>query len=404
VSTPRVLVYSSLFPSAISPTSGTFIRERLFRFGKLAPIVVIAPQVWSPFDGILRLVRKSFRPLAPEYEVMDGVEVYRPKVLSIPKILKRWDGFLMARGSKSCMAKVVAKFKPTLIDAHFLYPDGYAASILAKDFKLPLTITLRGSKDEWLIGTDREPYLKKALHSATSLISVSAALKRDVAQRLGVESSKVTVIGNGVDLEKFTPVDRQVARRKLNLADEAKVLISVGGLIPRKGFHRIIPLLPALREKHPSLVYLIVGGGTTQADMRSELEQLAAKHGVSDCVRFCGPQQPADLQWFYGAADIFCLATEHEGWANVFLEAMACGLPVITTDVGGNLEVVTEERFGTVVPYFNPKAFQNALDESLLRTWDRASIIAYARNNTWDKRMQVLMQTLSQAASIGFKG
>jgi teichuronic acid biosynthesis glycosyltransferase TuaC len=359
--------------------------------------------VWSPFDGLLRLVRKSFRPVAPEYEVMDGVEVYRPKVLSIPKILKRWDGFLMARGSRACVAQVISKFKPTLIDAHFLYPDGYAASLLASEFKLPLTITLRGSKDEWLIGTDREPYLKKALHAATSLIAVSAALKRDVAERLGVEGSKVTVIGNGVDLEKFTPVDKNEARRKLNIADDAHILISVGGLIPRKGFHRVIPLLPALVAKYPKLVYLIVGGGTTQADMQSELEQLALKHGVSQAVRFCGPQQPASLKWFYGAADAFCLATEHEGWANVFLEAMACGLPVITTDVGGNLEVVTEERFGTVVPYFDAMAFQKALSDCLQRSWDRPAIIAYARENTWDKRVQVLMQTLSQAETIGFR-
>ncbi len=102
-----------------------------------------------------------------------------------------------------------------------------------------------------------------------------------------------------------------------------EVIIGVGGLIPRKGFHRVIPLIPQLRERHPRLRYLIVGGGTTQGDMRRELEALAVHHGVSDVVQFCGSKSPEELSTYYSAADVFVLATEHEAWANVFLESMA---------------------------------------------------------------------------------
>jgi glycosyltransferase involved in cell wall biosynthesis len=384
---PRVVVFSSLFPSAQAPTAGTFIRERMFRVAKQVPLVVIAPQAWSPFDGLVRLVRKSFRPMAAEVEVMDGVQVYRPRFFSMPGLFKRYDGWFMAHGASKVFKQVCREFKPTLVDAHFLFPDGYAASRLAKQAGLPLTITIRGSKDEWLIGTDREPFLKRALQAASHLIAVSDALKRDVAMRLGIEARKVTVIGNGVDLSKFQRVDRAQARAKLGLPDDAKVLISVGGLIERKGFHRIIPLLPALRQQWPTLRYLIVGGGTTQADMTDALKTLARQHGVDDIVQFCGAQVPAELKWYYGAADVFALATAHEGWANVFLEAMACGLPVITTQVGGNAEVVANPSLGTLVPFFDDNAFQQALHDALSRSWDRDAIVAYAQSNTWDQRI-----------------
>jgi teichuronic acid biosynthesis glycosyltransferase TuaC len=390
----RIVVFSSLFPSETTPAAGVFIRERMFRVARRVPLVVVAPQAWSPFDWLVRLKRRSFRPMAPSYEVMDGVEVYRPRFLSLPGMLKRLDGASMAVGSARVVRQLLSSFRPTLIDAHFLYPDGYAATRLGKRFGLPATITIRGSKDEWLIGTDREPYLRIALQAAARLFAVSDALKRDVAIRLGTPGEKVQVIGNGVDLSRFVPVERGEARARLGLAPAARVVISVGGLIERKGFHRIIPLLPALRKRIPGLVYLIVGGGTTQGDIEARLRLLAKEHGVADIVRFCGPQRPDDLKWFYGAADVFALATQHEGWANVFLEAMACGLPVITTRVGGNAEVVANGCLGTLVDYWDAVGFADALGSALERNWDRSVIMTYAHANRWDERIDVLVDAL----------
>jgi len=390
---PRLLVFSSLFPSSAAPTAGTFIRERMFRVGTHVPLVVVAPQPWSPLDWLVRLLRRSFRPQAPAHERMAGFDVYRPRYLSFPGVLKRYDGWMMARGCRAAVGRIAAEFRPNLVDAHFLFPDGYAASRLARELGLPLTITLRGSKDEWLIGTDREPSLKEAMGAAAHLFAVSDALKRDVAVRLGEEPGKVTVVGNGVDLGKFVAVDRAEARQRLGIPPDAKVLISVGGLVERKGFHRIIPLLKGLRSRFPGLRYLVVGGGATQGDMRKRLERLARDEGVADVVVFCGPQLPEDLKWFYGAADVFALATEHEGWANVFLEAMACGLPVVTTRVGGNAQVVCEDALGTLVDWWDPAAFAKALEDALARPWDREAIRAYARRNAWDQRVAVLVDT-----------
>ena len=153
-------------------------------------------------------------------------------------------------------------------------------------------------------------------------------------------------------------------------------------------------LLSALREKHPKLLYLIVGAGVSSGDMRPQLETLAGEHGVADIVRFCGRQPHDALRWYYGAADLFAQATEFEGWSNVFLEAMACGLPVVTTRVGGNPEVVADPAVGELVDWWDPGAFRDAIDRGLSRQWDREAIVAYARANTWDRRLELLTAEL----------
>jgi teichuronic acid biosynthesis glycosyltransferase TuaC len=397
----RVVVFSSLFPSQAAPTAGLFIRERMFRVARQLPLVVVAPVPWSPLDGLVRLRRPGFRPKGPHFEMMDGIEVHRPRYPSLPGLFKRFDGALMALACRGTFRRIVDRFAPTLVDAHFLYPDGYAASELARRHRLPLTVTIRGSKDEWLIGTDREPMLVQALSRADRIFSVSESLKRDVAVRLGAPAEKVMVIGNGVDLDRFTPVDRATARARLGVAPEERMLLGVGGLVSRKGFQRVIPLLPELRHRFPSLSYWIVGAGTTQENLQPALEALARRHGVEDIVRFCGRRDPSQLAEYYSAADSFVLATEHEGWANVFLEAMACGLPVVTTRVGGNAEVVIEGRCGLLVDYWDPAGFANAIADALDRPWDREAIIAHARAHGWDERIERLTAELRRLGRPG---
>jgi len=396
----RILVVSSLFPHAAAPNAGLFIRERMFRVARAGvPLRVLAPQSWSPLDRVGRLFRGQFRALGAPHEISDGVVIDRPRALSIPMVLKSWDGPLMARSVQRTFDRIVEEFQPTILDAHFLYPTGNATRALARRHNLPYVVTVRGSADEWLIGTSCERRLVETLRDAAHVISVSAALKRNVVEHLVGDATPCTVIGNGVDLEKFRPLDRERARAELRIDRAASVLIGVGGLVERKGFHRIIPLLPKLQRQFPKLVMLIVGGGTTMQDMRPQLEDLAAKAGATDMVRFCGPQPPDKLALYYSAADVFALATAHEGWANVFLEAMACGLPVVTTRVGGNAEVVCDDRLGSLVDFFDAERFTDALGAALARAWDRQAIRDYARANTWDMRIEQLLSLFGSLPS-----
>jgi teichuronic acid biosynthesis glycosyltransferase TuaC len=204
------------------------------------------------------------------------------------------------------------------------------------------------------------------------------------------------MIGNGVDLEKFSRQDRGAARARLNIPLESQVIVSVGGLVEGKGFHRIVPLLPALKAQFPHLLFLVVGGGASHGDMLAQLKELVKVHDVEAHVRFCGSQLPSELKWFYSAADVFALATRYEGWANVFLEAMACGLPVVSTQVGGNAEVVPRSDVGTLVPFFDADAFSNALSHALNHAWDREGIVAYAKSNAWDRRVEQVIEVFER--------
>lgn len=388
---PHIVVLSSLFPSARQPGAGLFIRERMFRVGRELPLAVVSPVPWFPLQGLVRRWRPGFRAGAPAHECQQGVDVWFPRFFSVPGLLKGLDGLFMALGAWPRLRRLKREGRLDVIDAHFAYPDGYAAALLGRWLSVPVTITLRGTEMPHSKNPALRPRLVRTLEAAAQVFSVSDSLRR-LAIGLGAATEKIEVVGNGVDIARFHPVERDEARRKYGLPVDARVLVSVGALVERKGMHRVIDCLPALIERHPGLHYLIVGGASPEGDNRAELAAQVARLGLADRVRFSGALPPDELKWALSAADVFVLATRNEGWANVFLEAMACGLPVVTTDVGGNAEVVCRDELGSIVPFGDAAALQQALDNALSRDWDRAAILEYARANLWDTRIAQLLR------------
>ena len=389
MNSPKLLVFSSLFPSNKRPTAGVFIRERMFRVAQQIPVIVVSPVPWFPFQELIRYWQPHFRPQLNRYEEQQGVQVYFPRFFSIPGLLKSYDGFFMALGSLPTLFKLRKQFN--IIDAHFAYPDGYAATLLGQWLKIPVTITLRGTEVPLSKMPERKTRMLAALKNATRVFSVSDSLKQLVVS-LGADSDKIRVIGNGIDVAKFYPLAKTVARAELAIPKNAKVLVSVGALVDRKGFHRVIEILPTLAAKYPELIYLIVGGDSPEGYIRERLEQQVKTLGLEKNVRFLGAYPSEQLKLPLSAADLFVLATANEGWANVFLEAMACGLPVITTEVGGNIEVVNAPELGTVVPFGDSAALLAALLQGFETVWDRSLIIQYARENSWDTRVRILVE------------
>lgn len=392
---PAVVVLSSLFPNSVQPGAGLFVRERMFRVGRRLPLCVVAPSPWFPLQALLRRWRPHFRPGAPGYEQQQGFDVWYPRFFSVPSALKRLDGLAMAFGAYARLRALKRMGRLDLIDAHFGYPDGYAAVLLGRWLGVPVTITLRGTESRHAADPVLRPLLLKALLGADRVFAVADALKQ-VAVSIGVPAEKVTVVGNGVDTTRFVPLDRADARAALGLPSDVPVLVSVGGLVERKGFHRVIELLPRLRERWPGLIYLVVGGASAEGNNRPQLEQQVARLGLGDTVRFLGSLPPDALKQPLSAADVFVLSTRNEGWANVFLEAMACGLPVVTTDVGGNREVVDRESLGFVVPFGDAEALETALDRALAAPWDRAAIRHHAEQNAWDGRVDLLCAAFAE--------
>lgn len=386
---PRLVVFSSLFPNAAQPAAGLFIRERMFRVGRCLPLVVVSPKPWFPGQGLIRLVRPDYRPLPARHEVQDGFTVLFPRFLALPGVLRRLDSLFMALGCYRTLRELKRQGY-NLIDAHFAYPDGHAAILLGRWLGLPVTVTLRGTE----VPHSRKPALRRKLQvvfeQAQQVIAVADSLRR-LALSLGLPSDKAVVVGNGVDAEKFQPVDQLTARRRFRLPPDARCLVTVGALVERKGIHRVIACLPELIQRHPTLHYLVVGGASPEGNMEAALRTQVARLGLTERVHFLGPFPPADLKWPLSAADVFVLASSNEGWANVILEAMAVGLPVVATDVGGNREVITNPNLGCTVPFGDQAALTQALDNALRRDWDREAIRAYARDNDWAGRVDQLI-------------
>jgi glycosyltransferase involved in cell wall biosynthesis len=387
-----------LFPNPAQPQVGIFIRERMFRVAKELPLTVISPQPWFPLQGLIRRFRPHFRPAMPAHERHSGIDIYRPRYFSVPGLLKQFDGWLMAVGARRTVRRLHREGRVGIIDAHFAYPDGYAASLVAGQLGVPLTLTLRGTE----VRHARDPRLRlrviAALRAARRVFSVSSSL-RDLAVQLGIPAERTLVVGNGVDSARFDPMPKIEARRALGLPEDGKVLITVGGLVERKGFHRVIACLPELLGRFPDLHYLAVGSAGPEGDFRPQLEQQIRQLALEGRVHFTGALPIEGVRQALSAADVFVLSSRNEGWANVLLEAMACGLPVVATDVGGNSEVVCKPDLGTIVPFDDHAALTEALRSALARGSDRAAIRRYAEENDWQARMPVLLGEFRRISS-----
>ncbi len=396
---PSIVVFSTLFPSPQLPQAGIFIRERMFRVAKELPLSVVSPSPWFPFQQLIRLWKPHFRPSPPSYEVQSGIDVFRPKFLSLPGVLKNLDGIFLAVCSYPRLRSLKRQGRLDLIDAHFAYPDGYAAVHLGRWLDVPVTVTLRGTENRHLRDPALAPLVLYTLTHANRVFSVAGALI-DLAKQFGLPADKARVIGNGVDSDRFYPLDQHEARATLNLPSNGKFIVSVGGLVERKGFHRVIEQIPVLLQTHPDLRYLIVGGSGPEGDFSGQLHAQVKRLDLQSHVHFLGSLTPDQLKIPLSAADVFVLATRNEGWANVFLEAMACGLPVVTTDVGGNREVVSAEYLGKIVPFDDGPALASAIGDALAKQWDRKAIRSYAQANSWASRISVLLEEFRSLAGL----
>jgi teichuronic acid biosynthesis glycosyltransferase TuaC len=378
------LVLSFLYPSDIQPGAGVFIRERMLRVNELHPIVVVSPQPWSPFDMLIRFFKNpKYRQLPNQRTTNeDGFTVYRPRFLSVPGFGRKFDGISMAIATLAIIKRERLSKTVGLIDSHFAYPEGYAAQIVAKKLNLPYGITLRGARDTDTVGTSCEPMLKSAIQDASYVIGVSDALRK-FAIRMGGADERAVTISNGVNASNFFPEDKAIAREKLGISLNQKVIVSVGSLIPLKGHERIVELMPNILKIHPDALFLIVGAPTRYADSSQQINQKIEALNLQKHVRLCGRIAPNELRWYLSSADVFALATENEGWPNALMEALACGLPVVTTNVGGNAEIVHSEFMGTVVPYWEPNTFAQAISTWLVEQPNREKRLSWAKGASW---------------------
>ena len=361
-------------------------------------MVVVSPTPWFPGQGLIRRFKKDYRPQPRAIEMQHGITVHSPRFLAFPGILRNLDAVMMYLFCVGLVRKLVREHGIEIIDSHFTYPDGLAATWLARKFGLKSIITLRGTEVPHAKIPGRVSKLLKAWRQADRVFSVSDSLRQH-AISLGAQPDKFRVVGNGIDTEKFQALNPANARERLGIARDARVVVTVGGLVERKGFHRVVECLPALIKEYPNLVYLLVGGANAEGDYSEHIRARAEALDVSRHLVFLGALEPSELSEPLSAADVFVLATSNEGWANVILESMACGTPVIATNVGGNAEVVNSGTLGSIVPFGDSQALTDALLESLRLEWPVAPLTEYALQNHWDTRIEIILDEYNRLCS-----
>ncbi|HET7306565.1 MAG TPA: glycosyltransferase [Gammaproteobacteria bacterium] len=378
----KILTFSLLYPNACQPSHGIFVEQRLRKLVESGEVEarVVAPVPWFPSShrAFGRYGRYAAVPLR---EMRHDISVIHPRFPSIPKIGMNLAPTLVAGAMHKVLKGIIADgYDFDLIDAHYFYPDGVAATMLGRALNKPVVVTCRGD-DVLQFPRFRRPrqLILEGAQRAAGLVTVSGDLKNALCE-LGVPAHRITVLRNGVDLKFFRPpADRQSVRRALGI--DRPTLLSVGHLIERKGHHFAVAALQDL----PGFKLVVVGERGTEAGvMDTALKEQVRRLGLSDRVRFVGSKSHAELRDYYGAADALVLATAREGMPNVMLESLGCGTPVIATSAGGIPEILNVPEAGAMMRERTSAAVAESVRELFSRYPRREDTRRYAETLGWD--------------------
>lgn len=374
----RVLVLSTVFPNPVAPTFGVFVRERVRHVAQRCEVQVIAPAPWFPLQRRLRLRVAAPPPLREEQY---GIPIHHPPVFSVPGVAKSLDGLFYFLSLLRFVRRLRRSFAFDVIDAHFAYPDGLGAVLLGRRLGCPVAVTLRGYEVETARRSLLRPQLRFALGQA-HVMAVSDSLGR-LVNDLGASPPRLRVVPNAVDTSLFRPGDRAAARQRLGLPAERTILLGVGAFIADKGHERVLDALPSIIAGRDDVLYVAVGNSGGRHSRLDAIRARVQREGLSRHVRLAVARPHAEIPIWMAAADLFCLATRREGWCNALTEALACGLPVVTTAVGGNPEIVRDGEDGWLVPFFDAATFAQAVGRALEAGWDRDAIARRASARDW---------------------
>ena len=390
----HVLSISTLYPNSANPRFGTFVARSLEALAKRGDwrVTVVNPL------GLPPIVFGRYRELADLQPVGEenGIIVHRPRFTLIPKIGARRNGSAIAKAVVPVAKAIHAEQPIDMVDAEFFFPDGPAAVEVAEALDVPLSIKARGSDiSYWSQHEFAREQIMGAAARADGLLAVSEALAREMAG-MGMERDKITVHYTGLDRDKFVPRDhtqlrKQLGRKlELDLPDNVPLLACVGALIDRKGQDIAIKALPDL----PKARLLLVGKG----DFESQLRDLAATLGVGERVHFLGSVDHNLMPIILSAADAMVLPTVSEGLANAWVESIACGTPVVTTDVGGARELITSDVAGRLIER-TPEAVAEAVRAILADPPDPLEVAALADRFSWENNADALAEHFDRLCS-----
>jgi glycosyltransferase involved in cell wall biosynthesis len=354
----RILIITNLYPNPLQPNRASFNRQQFQALAAEHHVAVIAPIAWA---DELRSPWRSRRALLRDRQlVRDGLTVYHPRYYYTPKVLRRWYGQFFRESIRSTFQRACAVHRPEIVLGSWAYPDGWAAVELGHRAGLPVVIKVHGSDILWQQDhPERHQGTVDALRRADGVVAVSQDLEARVLA-LGVRPERIRVIYNGVDAGLFHPGCAAGARARLGLPAGKLILLSIGNLVPVKGFDVLLEALAQLVRAEVEFTCYLVGQGPA----RAQLEQQVHRSGLAGRVVLVGPRPHPELPDWYRAADLFVLPSRSEGVPNVLLEAMACGVRVVATRVGGVPEIAHFGKSRLVAPG-DPAVLAYAIQEQL---------------------------------------
>ncbi|WP_417618867.1 glycosyltransferase [Parasphingorhabdus sp.] len=383
----RILTLSTLFPNAAAPNFGIFVERQTAELASRpeTDVTVINPVGLPPWP-LRRLSQYTALSALPAHEEWRGLNVYRPRFRLIPKIGGASNPRRIANSILPLVRQLHQQTPFDVIDAEFFYPDGPAAMRLAVPLNIPFTIKARGADiHHWGSEQQCRDQILQAAEKASALLAVSEALKQDMVD-LGMDGSKIAVHYTGLEQAKFVPVDRLAAKQTLGVS--GPLFITTGALIKRKNQDLVIRALANI----PDATLMLAGAGEEEQAYRALARQL----GVADRIRFLGSVPHEQLPHLTAAADIAILASKSEGLANAWVEALACGTPVILSEAGGARELVTSNSAGRIVDQSVEaivEAAQAILADPPAQDLVRSSVSRFSWKNNGDQLLTILQKS-----------
>ncbi len=380
---PRILSIATLYPNAINPRFGTFVARQMEALAARSGWDVT---VMNPI-GIPPVAVGRYKALAKAAVggLEGGVEVHRPRFTLIPKFGARLNPAMIARAVLPVATRLHKTEPFDLVDAQFFYPDGPAAARVAHALGLPLSLKARGADiSYWGAQVFSADMMRQAADQAAGLLAVSKAMAQDMAG-IGLPHGKITVHYTGLERALFRPLGRALCRQWLaeefGVPAEGPLLATVGALIPRKGQRFVIQAL----EKLPETQLVLVGKGEDEHTLRQACTKLDGR------VHFLGSLDHEMLPVVLSAADAMVLPSASEGLANAWVEALACGTPLVITDAGGARELVCRETAGRIVDR-NADAIAAGTGEVLAANYSPEDVAANAAQFSWEANAAALAE------------
>ncbi|PZU60909.1 MAG: glycoside hydrolase [Sphingobium sp.] len=386
--TLNVLMLSTLFPDVSRPNFGVFVERQARELASRPDVemTVIAPVGIPAWPLSLAEPYRALRHI-PRRERWRDLTVHRPRFRILPKIGARTNVGAITRAILPLIRRLHREKPFDVIDASFFFPDGPVAQRLSRKLGIPYSVKARGADiHHWGQRPASRRAVLKAAEGASGLLAVSEMMKRSMIS-LGMDGERIAVHYTGVDLERFRPGEAAAAKQSFGLS--GPVILCVGALIPRKGQDLLIRALPQL----PGVTLMLVGQGSH----RRSYEQLADAEGVSDRVGFLGGVSHEALPRLFAAADVMALPSSSEGLANAWVEALACGRPIVISDVGGARELMDRPEAGLIVDR-DPDAIAAAIRALIAGPPDPEAVRQTALRFTWGANGDQLLAHLKAVA------